>query len=139
MNTEMLWKQLDELLQMGQCEAVRELLLANEEIAKKENELMVALYLVPVYEQEKADGQRTIFEKVTSVESLFKRYKILKFYLWRIEFDVMDDSMETFSQFLKQSQISAQELFSVMYCCVIHTEKVLEIIKGKIIAGEIVL
>ena len=139
MNTAILWEQLDELFQMRQCEAIKELLVSNDTIAKKKNELMVAYYLVPVYEQEKADGKRTVFEKVTSIDDLYKRYKILKFYFWRIEYDILDDGMEEFCQFLKQNQVSAQELFSVMYCCVIRKEKVMGIIKEKMITGEIEL
>lgn len=137
MNVLMLWEQVDELLRMGQCDAVKELLLSNQEIVKKINELAVVYYLIPVCEQEEAAGVRRLFEKVTGLEALLERYTKLKFYLRRIDFDTIDESMVEFEQFVAQNNVSLPELMIVMYCCVVHKEKVLQIIQGKIAKGEI--
>ena len=60
-------------------------------------------------------------------------------YLRRMEFDIMDDSLDAFNQFLIVNQVSRQELFAVMYCGNIDREKVLQIIKDKMINGEIAI
>jgi len=61
------------------------------------------------------------------------------FYLRRFEFDIMDDGMDEFNVFLQRNQISLQELFVVMYCGTINKEKVLQIVRDKMISGEIAL
>ena len=63
------------------------------------------------------------------MDELLERYTILKFYLRRIDFDVMDDSLDAFYQFLSQSRISSYELLRVIDFSVVHKEKVLRLIK----------
>ena len=76
---------------------------------------------------------------MNSLEELVRRYTILMFYLRRFEFDIMDDNMSAFRQFLSMNHVSLQELFAVMFCGTCDKEKVLQIIKDKMLSGEIVI
>ena len=106
MSVEQLKQQVNQLLESGRHDEIKARLLAHKDVTEHDNDLAIICYLCTVYEQEKAAGQRTIFDKVPDMEALLKRYTILKFYLRRIEFDVMDD-MRIFSEFLVQNQISS--------------------------------
>lgn len=125
MSVEQLRQQVNQLLESGKHDEIKEQLLAHKEVTEDDNDLAIICYLCTVYEQEKAAGQRTIFDKVPDMEALLKRYTILKFYLRRIEFDVMDD-MRIFSEFLVQNQISSYELLRVLDFSAVHKDKVLQ-------------
>lgn len=134
MDTRQLRQQVDHLLQTGKYDAVKGLLLAHKDTTEHDNDLAMACYLCTIYEQEQAAGQRTIFEKAGSMAALLERYTALKFYLRRIDFDVMDD-MGMFYQFLSERQVTSYELLRVIDFSVVHKEKVLQRI-GAGTAGE---
>ncbi len=125
MSGEQLKQQVNQMLESGKHDEIKEQLLAHKDVTEDDNDLAIICYLCTVYEQEKAAGQRTIFDKVSDMEALIKRYTILKFYLRRIEFDVMDD-MRIFGEFLVQNQISSYELLRVLDFSVVHKDKVLQ-------------
>lgn len=126
--------QIDDLLRTHRFDDVKLLLLSYKETTEHDNDLAMVCYLCTIYEQEKAAGLETVFSKVSSVEELLERYTILKFYLRRIDFNVIGDGMDVFYQFLAQSRTSSYELLRVIDFCVVHKEKVLKLIRGE--AGE---
>lgn len=123
----------------GQYEEIKELLLSNEGTARKEKDLAIAMAMIPVCEQEKEEGQCIVFDKVANLKELVDRYMKLMFYLRRFDFDVAEEHLEGFNQFIKKYQVSLQELFIVLYCGVVDKDKVLQIIKEKIVLGDLVL
>lgn len=132
-------QRFDELLSRRQYDEIRTLLQTDTEITDQINDLAIARVMLSVCDQEKEMGLRILFDKVCSLDELVRRYTILMFYLRRFEFDIVDDGMEAFNQFLEMNHVSLQELFAVMYCGNIDKKKVLQIIKGKITNGEIVI
>ena len=60
---------------------------------------------------------------------LLTRYTQLKFYLRRMDFDVMEGGMQEFFQFLIQEEVSAFELKILINQCVVQKEKVWSLIK----------
>lgn len=132
MDTRQLRQQVDHLLQTGKYDEIKSLLLAYKDTTEHDNDLAMVCYLCTIYEQEQAAGQRTIFEKTGSTAALLERYTALKFFLRRIDFDVMDD-MGMFYRFLSEKQISSYELLRVIDFCVVHKDKVLQ----KIGAGTV--
>lgn len=124
MDTMQLKQQVDGLLQTGGYEKIRPLLLSCKETTEHDNDLAVICYLCTVYEQEKAAGQRTLFDKAGSFDKLLERYTTLKFYLRRVDFDVMGD-MDMLYQFLSAEHISTYELLRVIDFSVVHKKKVL--------------
>lgn len=125
METGQLKQQVDHLLQTGKYDAVKDLLLAHKDTTEHDNDLAMVCYLCTIYEQEQAAGQRTIFEKTGNMSALLERYTALKFYLRRVDFDVMDD-MGVLYRFLAQEQISSYELLRVTDFSVVHKDKVLQ-------------
>lgn len=132
-------ERFDQLLSGRQYDEIRTLLLTDKQIIDEINDLAIARVMLSVCDQEKEAGQQILFDKVNSLEELVRRYRILTFYLRRLEFDIMDDGMEAFNQFLSMHRVSLQELFAVMYCGNIDKEKVLQIMKDKMLNGEIVI
>lgn len=114
---------------------IKSFLLSAKESVEKNNDLATVCYLCTIYDKEKAAGQSTIFSKVSDVEELLERYTKLKFYLRRIDFDVMD-SLDEFYQFLSQQQISSYELLTVIDFSVVNKEKVLKTIKQGNVTGK---
>ena len=132
MNGRRLREQIEVRWQEGRYNEIKSLLLQYKEITERDNDLATVCYLCTIFEQEKEAGQMTLFEKVSGMEELLERYTILKFYLRRIEYDVMDGQMEEFYHFLLQNQISQYELLRVLDFSVVKKDKVLRCIK----AGE---
>lgn len=132
-------ERFDELLSGRQYDEIRTLLRTDKQIIDEINDLAIARVMLSVCDQEKEAGQQMLFDKVNSLEELVRRYTILMFYLRRLEFDIMDDSMPAFCQFLSMNHVSLQELFAVMFCGTCDKEKVLQIIKDKMLSGEIVI
>ncbi len=124
MNTAQLKHRVNELIEGGGYDEIKAVLLTYKEITEHDNELATVCYLCTIYEQEKAAGQAVIFSKVSNLEELLERYTILKFYLRRIDFDVMED-LEAFYAFLTKHRISSYELLRVIDFSVVHKEKVL--------------
>lgn len=130
MNALELKAKINHLMNSGRYDEIRDTLLANRNITKHDSDLAVICYLCNVYEQEKAAGQRTVFEKAADVDAVIERYTILKFYLRRIDFDMMDDDIQVFHNFLMQNEVSSYELLMVIRFSVVNEEKVLNRIKG---------
>lgn len=124
-------EQINTLFAEGRYEKVEQLIAANENIAKNDNEIMTLYYLFLVYKQEKAAGKQTLFEKTDNVDGLLTRYTKLKFYLRRLDFDVMDGGLDDFYAFISENQISAYEIVVATRYSVVHKEKVMQMIEGK--------
>lgn len=137
-------EQLNTLLAEGNYEGCRKLLLTNEKskkIIEKTNEFVIAKHMLTACEQEEKEGEQILFEKVKSLEELVNRYTKLMFYLRRLDFEIGDESeyMDEFIQFLTENRVSSSELLLVLYCSVPNIENVLQIVKDKMLSGEIVL
>ncbi len=135
MDRKHLKQQVDSLLKTGDHGEIKSLLLADKDTTEHDNDLAMVCYLCTIYEQEKAAGQKTIFDKSADMQELLERYTALKFYLRRIDFGVADD-MEMFYQFLTQYQVSSYELLRVIDFSVVHKDKVLQVIGGGLTAEE---
>ena len=83
------------------------------DIIKYDNDLMEVWYLGMMTQKEIAAGTQSVFEKENSLEELLIRYNELKFYLRRVEFDVMEDA-NTFLAFLSEKNISEYELMGII-------------------------
>lgn len=131
MNAEILIKKIDELIAAKNYGQIKDLILEYKNISEKSNDIATIFHLLAIYENEKAYGQKNIFEKVKNTEQLLVRYTQLKFYLRRMDFDVMGSGMQEFFQFLIEEEVSAYELRIVLNQCVVHKEKVWSLIKGE--------
>lgn len=122
-------RQVNEMIAGGRYDDIKETLLSWKDTTEHDNELAMLCYLCTIYEQEKAAGQETLFSKVSDMEELLGRYTALKFYLRRIDFGVIDE-IGMFFQFLSHNQVSSYELLRVMDFCVVHRERVLQVMNG---------
>ena len=132
MNTELLRKKIDDLFAAHAYEQIEDVLLEYKNITEHDNDLATVYYLMGIYKREKAAGQKTILDKTGSVMALLERYTILKFYLRRMDFDVIGVSLQDFYQFMVQNEVSVYELLTVMEYSVVHKEKVQQIIQGTV-------
>lgn len=130
MTAEELKEKINEKLYKTEYDGIKALLLEYKQITEQDNDLATTCYLCTIYEKEKAAGQATIFDKVSNTEELIERYTRLKFYVRRIDFDVMDD-MEEFYQFLFINRVSSYELLTVIDFSVVNKAKVLKAIEGE--------
>lgn len=130
MNTNLLKKKIDELCAIHSYDQIEDVLLEYKNITEHDNDLATVYYLMGIYKKEKAAGQKTILDKTGSVLALLERYTILKFYLRRIDFDVIGESLQAFYQFMIQNEVSAYELLTVIEYSVVHKEKVRKVIQG---------
>lgn len=130
MNTNLLKKKIDELCAIHSYDQIEDVLLEHKNITEHDNDLATVYYLMGIYKKEKAAGQKTILDKTGSVLALLERYTILKFYLRRIDFDVIGESLQDFYQFMIQNEVSAYELLTVIEYSVVHKEKVRKVIQG---------
>lgn len=130
MNTELLKRKVDELCQVHEYDQIETALLEYKDITEHDNDLATIYYLIGIYKQEKAAGKKTILEKASSVADLLERYTILKFYLRRIDFDIVGESLQDFYQFMVQNEVSVYELLTVIEYSVVHKEKVRKAIQG---------
>lgn len=129
MNAELIIKKIDELIAAKAYEQIKELILNYKTISEKNNDIATIFHLLSIYENERAAGQKTIFDKVQNIEQLLERYTQLKFYLRRMDFDVIGDGMQDFFQFLVKEEVSAFELKLLINQCVVQKEKVWSLIK----------
>lgn len=127
MNREKLRRQIEDLLKTGKYDEVKPQLLSYKDITEHDNDLATVCYLCTIHEQEKRAGQETLFSKISGMDELLERYILLKFYLRRIEFGIMDN-IELFYLFMTQNRISSYEMLRVIDFAVIHKEKVLQAI-----------
>lgn len=130
MNTNLLKKKIDELCAIHSYDQIEDVLLEYKNITEHDNDLATVYYLMGICKKEKAAGQKTILDKTGSVLALLERYTILKFYLRRIDFDVIGESLQDFYQFMIQNEVSAYELLTVIEYSVVHKEKVRKVIQG---------
>ncbi len=126
-----LTEKINTLLRNHEYDRIKETLLEYKDITEHNNDLATVFYLIRIYEQEKAAGQKPLFEKTGTVSGLLERYTILKFYLRRMDFDVIGESMQDFYSYMTTNQVSAYELMTVMEYSVVHKDKVLKIIRGE--------
>lgn len=126
-------EQINFLISHGEYDDIKSLLLSNKELTEHDNDLATICYLCTIYEKEKAAGQATIFSKVSNIEELLERYTCLKFYLRRIDFDILggEDEWKEFYFFLSSNQVSSYELLTVIEFSVVNKDKVIKEIKGE--------
>ena len=136
MDRQSLRKQVDELFSAHKYGEIESVLTEYNEIAKLDKDLLKIYYLIPVCTAERESGEQTLFTKVSSVETLVERETILKFYLRRIAFDLLDNE-EDFYEFCKQNRVSLAELFIVTYCNAVRREKVQDFIQRKRAEGKL--
>lgn len=132
MNTELLKRKVDELCQVREYDRIETALLEYKDITEHDNDLAAVYYLMGIYKKEKAAGTKTILEKTGSITALLERYTILKFYLRRMDFDFIGESLQDFYQFMVQNEVSAYELLTVIEYSVVHKDKVRKIIQGTV-------
>lgn len=124
-NDNIFWKKIIQLFSECGYDWVADL-LEEKNVGPHSDDLAMLYYLWTAYEQEKKAGkQRTVIDKCSTLDECRRRYISLKFYLRRIEFDLMDD-MVPFYEFIAQYRISMQEIAEVMKRCVLkeHMDKV---------------
>lgn len=124
-------EQINRMIAGGEYDSILPLLLLHKKVTEKDNDLATVCYLCETYEHEKKAGCAVIFSKVSGMEELLERHTRLKFYLRRIDFDVMGNQMDAFYEFLTMSRISSYELLQAVDFSVINRDKVLKIIRGE--------
>lgn len=131
MDTEQLKEQVNHLIASHQYDEIKSLLLSDKDTTEHDNMLSMTCYLCTVYEKEQAAGGVSLFDKVSTVEELIDRYTRLKFFLRRIDFDMIDDGLEEFYSFITQWKVSSYEMLAAIEFGVVHKDKVLKVIKGE--------
>jgi len=116
-------KRIDSMIQSMESTNILPFLQENLETIKYDNDLMAVWYLGMMTQKELAAGKKSVFEKETTLEALLERYNQLKFYLRRIEYDILDDANEFFV-FLSEKDVSEYELMGIVDNSVYHKEKV---------------
>ena len=129
-------EQVNELFAHQKYDEIKLILLSYKKMTEHDNDLAMLCYLCTVYDQEKEAGQETIFSKVSGMEEVLERYTALKFYLRRIDFDIGNDDLGAFYQFLSQQKISSYELLRAVDFGVVHKDKTLRRIKGEAVGRE---
>ena len=127
MDADQLKQQVNDLLKNGKYDDIKPLLLSYKDTTEHDNDLAMVCYLCTICEREQAAGEQVLFSKISDMDELLDRYTALKFYLRRIDFDVLDE-MEPFYRFLLQNQISSYELLRVIDFSVVNRDKVLRAI-----------
>lgn len=130
MNNSELKGKVNELIKEKKYDGIQPLLLKYKDITEHDNDLAIICYLCTIHEQEKNANKESFFSKVTDIDTLIQRYTYLKFYLRRIDFDVIGSEIEEFYQYMSQNKISAYELLRVIDFSVVHKDKVLQVVKG---------
>lgn len=131
MDTGQLQSQVNILIQECRYDEIKPLLLVHKNTTEHNNDLSMVCYLCAVHEREKEAGHASIFSKVSDIDELIDRYTRLKFFLRRIDFELLDDGLEDFYTFIAQWKISSYELLAAIDFGVVHKEKVLKAIKGE--------
>ena len=122
-------KQVDRMIHDNEPERIYPYLQENIGIIKYDNDLMAVWYLGKIAQKELEAGVKTVFEKEDSLEALLERYRLLKFYLRRIEYDILEDVDEVFS-FLSKRNLSEYELMGVVDSVIYHKEKIWKFFQG---------
>ena len=135
MNEKLLTAMIDMLIGSKLYNQIEETLVTYQKVVSESNILSSIYYLIPVYKSECDNQERTIFSKVKNVKELILRNTKLKFYLRRIEFDLLDN-MDDFFTFLKEEDVSVSELMIVMKQTTVNFEKVMTGIRGYYESGK---
>lgn len=135
MNAEKLTKQVNELFRSHEYDDIKPLLLSYKDLTEHNNSLAIVCYLCTIHEREKESGQTTIFSKISDMEELLQRYTALKFYLRRIDFNMLDD-VEMFYRFLLENRVSSYELLRAIDFSVVNKEKILREINDGLVQDE---
>ena len=115
-------KQVDKMIRNKELEKIFSYLQENIGVIKFDNDLMAVWYLGRIALKELEAGVKTIFEKENSLEELLERYCRLKFFLRRIENDILEDADEFYS-FLMSHDISEYELMGIVDSAIYNKEK----------------
>ena len=116
-------KKVDEMIQNRELENILPFLQENFSTIKHDNDLMIVWYLGVINRKEKEAGLKGVFEKESFLEELLDRYHQLKFYLRRIENDILDDDKEFFL-FLANKNVSEYELKGIVDNSIYYKKKV---------------
>lgn len=122
-------KNIDTMIQNGETDTIFNLLQNNFSLIKFDNDLMLVWYLGLINQKEKEAGIKSVFEKESSLEELLNRYHQLKFYLRRIENDILDDANELFL-FLANHNVSEYEIKGIVDNSIYYKEKVWAYFQG---------
>ena len=114
---------VDEMIQNKESIKILPFLQENMETIKFDNDLMVVWYLGMMTQKELKAGIKSVFEKEASLDELLNRYHQLKFYLRRIENDIMGNDDEFFT-FLSERNVSEYELMGIVDSAVYDKAKV---------------
>lgn len=122
-------EKVDNMIQKKEPQKIYPYLQENIGVIKYDNDLMTVWYLGKIVQKEMEAGVRTIFEKEDSLEILLERYRQFKFYLRRIENDILEDSNDFFS-FLSKNKVSEYELMGMVDSVIYYKEKVWKFFQG---------
>ena len=116
-------KNIDIMIQNRKTDTIFNLLQNDFSLIKFDNDLMIIWYLGLINQKEKEAGIKSVFEKESSLEGLLNRYHQLKFYLRRIENEILDDTNELFL-FLANHNVSEYEIKGIVDNSIYYKEKV---------------
>ena len=116
-------KKVDEMIQNRELENILPFLQENFSTIKHDNDLMIVWYLGVINRKEKEAELKGVFEKESFLEELLDRYHQLKFYLRRIENDILDDD-KGFFLFLANKNVSEYELKGIVDNSIYYKKKV---------------
>lgn len=116
-------QKIDSMIQNREIDDILVFLQDNFTIIKHDNDLMIVWYLGVINRKEREAGMKSVFEKVSSLEELLERYHQLKFYLRRIENNILDDNKE-FLLFLANYNVSEYEIKGIVDNSIYYKEKV---------------
>lgn len=122
-------KQVDRMIRDKGAEKIFSYLQENIGVIKYDNDLMAVWYLGKIVQKEIEAGVKTTFEKEDSLEALLERYRQFKFFLRRIENDILEDTNEFFS-FLSEKAVSEYELMGMVDSVIYHKENVWKYFQG---------
>lgn len=77
-----------------------------------------------IYEQEKRKNVTTIFESTPSWEKIVVHYYRLKFYLRRIEYDLLEEEQEKLVTYAIIHKVSFQQMYYIIQYSIAHKVKV---------------
>lgn len=115
-------KQVDKMIQNKEPEKISSYLQENIGVIKYDNDLMAVWYLGKIADKEMNARVTNVFEKEDSLDALLERYCQLKFFLRRIENDILDNANEFYS-FLMSHDISEYELMGIVDSVIYNKEK----------------
>lgn len=114
MNRDELREEIEELLRTGAYDRIEDTLMQYKDISLYDSDLATVYYLMAIYKMEKEAGRRIFLENVDSVSALLERYTILKFFLRRIDFGLIEEGLQDFRQYITQNRVSAYELLTII-------------------------